>query len=460
MSMRNSPPILAMLALAGCALAPAYSPPTMPLPTSLGQDAARWPDVDWWRGFGNEELAVLIAEAQANNTDIAAAAARVDQAGAGLRIARAPLLPAINLSGNALHQGANSSSGASSGSYAYAELGASWEADLWGRLRAQARLAHAALAASRFDAEAVRLGVAAQVAETWLTAVELRERHAIAVDNLANARTLLSQASARLRAGEALAGDVAAQRAVVAEAEAQIAAFDRADAAALASLAILLGRPAQGFAIAAVSLDAIVPPAIARPGLPAELLARRPDIAAAAAALTAAGADVQAARAAMLPKISLSATGGGQIGTGPSEALYNLVAGLTQPLFDHGALAGQRDLAMGILREREAEYRRVVLAALSDVERSLKAIGQLDREAAARVMAADEAARALAEVQARYRAGSEDMVAVLDAERTLFSARDARAAIRAERLRASVALYEALGGGWVDPTPHAAVYNP
>jgi len=439
---------LVALALAGCATAPPPPSPAVPLPVVLSAEATRWPDAEWWRGFDNDELTRLIGEAQADNTDIAIAAARIDQARASLRVARAPLLPAVDLSVDALHQGSNSSSGASSGSFAYAELAASWEADLWGRVRAQARSARASFVASRFDAEAVRLAVEAEVADGWLTTVALRQRRVVAEDNLTSARDLLAQAEARRRAGEALAGDVAAQHTVAAEAEAQVAALDRAETAALASLAVLLGRPAQGFAVRTISLDAIAAPPIASPGLPAELLARRPDVASAEAALAASGADVQAARAAMLPRIALSASGGGQVGAGPSEALYNLIAGLAQPLFDHGALAGQRDLAVGVRRERAADYRKAVLAALGDVERTLKACRQLDREVSARTVAADEAARALAEVRTRYRAGSEDMVAVLDAERTLFAARDALAAIRAERLRAFVALYAALGGGW------------
>lgn len=446
--MHRFPLSLALLALTACSTTQEAPAPAMALPASLADGEVLWPDAAWWRGFGSEELDGLVAQALGQNADIAAAMARIDQAGAGLRIARAPQIPAVSLSGQGLRQGANSSSGASSGNFAYAEVAASWEADLWGRLRAQARSARASLAASRADAQAVRLSIAMQVTQGWLTLVELRERQAIARQDLDAAQALLGQTQALLNAGEALPGEVAAQRAVVAQVQAQIAALGRAENEVRVSLAMLLGRPAQGFTVQAESLKSIAMPALPRPGLPADLLARRPDVAYAEAALAASGADVAAARAAMLPRITLSASGGGQLGTGPSEALYTLMAGLAQPLFDHGALAGQRDLAIARRAEREADYRKAVLTALGDVERCLKAMGQLDREVAARQEAADQAQSALDQAKLRYAAGKEDISATLLAQRTLFAARDTLASARAQHLRAVVDLDAALGGGW------------
>ncbi|WP_206245057.1 efflux transporter outer membrane subunit [Novosphingobium terrae] len=451
--MRRFPLSLALLALSACSTTQEAPPPAMALPVSLGtpglaETEAYWPDAEWWHGFGSEELDGLVAQALDENTDIAAAMARIDQARGALRIARAPQLPAVNLSAQGLRQGANSSSGASSGNFAYAEVAASWEADLWGRLRAQARSARASLAVSRFDAQAVRLSVAAQVVQGWLTLMELRERQALARADLEAAQGLLAQTRALLKTGEALPGDVAAQRALVAQVEAQMAALERAENEARVSLAILLGRPAQGFAVRGAGLEAITMPTLPHPGLPAQLLTRRPDVAAAEAALAASGADVAAARAAMLPRITLSASGGGQVGTGPSEALYTLMAGLAQPLFDHGALAGQRDSAIARRREREADYRKAVLTALGDVERSLKATRQFDREVAARQEAAEQAQSAVDQAKLRYTAGKEDITAILAAQRTLFAARDALASARAEQLREVVALDAALGGGW------------
>lgn len=443
--------VLGAVLLAGCSATPEPPPAAMALPATLAEGEARWPEADWWRGFGNTELTALIAQAEANNTDLAAAAARIDQARAALRVARAPELPALTLSANAMRQGANTSSGAASGNYAYAEAAASWEVDLWGRLRAQARGARASLAASRFDAQALRLSIAAQVARGWLSVLALRERQAIAARDLASARELLAQAEARQSAGEALPGDVAAQRAVVAQVRAQSAALERAQTAALTALALLLGRPAQGFTIGTAGLSGVALPVLPGPGLTADLLARRPDVATAQALLAASGADVQAARAAMLPRITLSASGGGQAGTGPSEALYQLIAGLAQPVFDHGALAGQRDAAVARRAEREAGYRAAVLTALGDVERSLKATGQIAQEVAAGREAADQAELALIQIRRRYETGKEDRVALLDAQRTLFAARDMLAAARADQLGAAVDLFAALGGGWNSP---------
>jgi len=441
--------VLFTAALTACATANQPSRPPMVLPKSLAVDVeTQWPENGWWRAFGSPALSSLIEEARIGNADIAVALARVDQARANLRSARAPLLPSLDASGKALQQGTNSSSGASSGRYANAELVATWEADLWGRLRSKAQSARATLTATHHDQQAVLMAVDAQVATTWLTIGELRTRREIAEDNLVIARSLLAVMEAKRRVGVALASDVASQRTLVSQIEASIAELGRMESEAIAALAVLTGKPAQEMAVEVPGIERIVLPPISQPGLTAELLVRRPDVAAAEASLVAAGADVASARSAMLPRITLSAGGGGQVGAGPSEALYQLIAGLTAPLFDNGNLAAQRDLATGIWRERVASYRKAVLGALADTERCLKAIAYIDQEVVARRTATEQAQQSFSEVQTRYVAGKEDRLAVLNAQRVMYDAQDSLAIATAERLRASVALYEALGGGW------------
>ncbi len=452
---------LMSIALAGCAYNPSSDRPSVDLPATLAtapvSAAAPWPDAAWWRGFNSTELDRLIGEAQTRNQDLAAAVARIHQQAALARVAGAPVLPSLGISADAVHQSSNGSNGGASGTFADATLTASYELDLWGVNSAAFAAAKASLAASRFDREAVTLSVTAAVADSYFQLLSARERLAIGRENLANARAVLNQVEARARAGSALARDEAEQRALVATQKAAIPPLEQAETEALASLALLLDRPAQNFTVAGGSLDAIVAPPV-EPGLPSELLTRRPDIATAEAQLAAASANVAAARAAMLPKIDLTGAGGILSAAvsgagGGTNFLYTLAAGLTQPIFDNGALAGQRDYAIGRREELVAQYRRAVAAAFADVQRALQAIDHLTRQQIAQRRAVDQSRRAFALDQTQYRAGAEDLLSVLDTQRVLFSAEDQLAQIRLARLQAVVGLYKALGGGWKQGDP-------
>jgi NodT family efflux transporter outer membrane factor (OMF) lipoprotein len=221
----------------------------------------------------------------------------------------------------------------------------------------------------------------------------------------------------------------------------------------LYALAILLGRPPEGFDAAGANVTAVVVPGVS-PGLPAELLARRPDLRSAEAQLAAANANVAVARAALLPGITLTGSAGLASGmlinflSAPAAAL-SLGASLMQPIFDGGRLRAQVDTATSRERELVENYRRAVLAALADVESTLAAGGRtLDQEVLqAQVVQQGRISLRLAEV--RYREGADDLLTLLDAQRTLFQAEDQLAQVRLARLQASIALYKALGGGWV-----------
>lgn len=405
-SRRSAAGIPLAMALAGCAGAPAHlgtAPPVDVLAADgplavgvLGESHAgvRWPQAEWWREYGSAELDGLTADALRANTDLLMALGRVEQARGRARSAGALLLPAVGIEASAMR---------SDGAAAVvmerwgAELSLAYEADLWGRYRAGRDAARFALLASRFDHDAARLMVTGEEGEL----------------------AVLGQAEGELRA----------------------------------ALALLVGRPAQGFAVAGQGLDAIARLPAVVPGLSSELLLRRPDIASAEAALVASRADVRAARAAMLPSISLTAGRGVEGGTGPSAAFYNLLAGLTQPLLDHGRLAGQRDTADGLRIEREGAYRKAVLQAFSEVERDLAALTSLDRARAALQVQVDEAARASAAADARFRAGVDEIIVSLDAQRTLYAARARLAQVRGDVLAATIALQRTLGGGWSRSQP-------
>lgn len=441
--------------LIGCADRPPRPPP-IPLPASLtgarAGGAAIWPDPRWWRGFGSAELDSLETEARARNPDLAAAAARVSQAAALARIARAPLLPSAALDADVVRQSANGSTGALSGTYTDATLSASYEIDFWDRDRALAASARASWQASRYARQTVALTLAASVADDYFELLGARDRLQLARESLDNARDVLRQVEARAQAGAALASDVAAQHALLATEQANVAAVTREASGALTALAVLLEQPAQTFTVGARALGSLSLPPVS-PGLPAVLLTRRPDIAAAQAQLAAANANVTAARTALLPQITLEGTAGLQTAAeaglpGATGSLYTLAAGLTQPIFDHGALAGARDYAVAEREEILMHYRSSVVAAFADVQRALTARTTLAEERAAQETAVHEAHRALQLLTAQYRAGAEDLLDVLDAERTELGAREALSRVELAQLQAEVALFAALGGGW------------
>ena len=438
---------LGLVLLSGCAAhdraAPMTALPAMQPALATGE--AAWPDSAWWSDYGSAELDRLVSEAHAANTDIAMALGRVEQARGRARSAGALLLPAVQLEGSATR-----SDGAASVVTERwgGQLTASYEVDLWGRYRAGRDAARFALLASRFDHDATRLMITGEVVRNYAALMTVRERQAISRLNLDAARRLLARVEAMDRVGLALAGDLAAQRALVAGEEADLATLGQAEGELVAALALLVGRQAQGFTVAGQGLAAIAREPKVVPGLSSDLLLRRPDIASAEAALASASADVRAARAAMLPSITLTAARGVEGGSGPSSAFYNLLAGLTQPILDHGRLAGERDTARGLRSEREAAYRKAVLQAFSEVERDLTAVASLGQAVAALERQVSEATRASAAADARYRAGVDEIIGSLDAQRTLYAARDRLAQARGNRLASMISLQQVLGGGW------------
>jgi outer membrane protein TolC len=191
------------------------------------------------------------------------------------------------------------------------------------------------------------------------------------------------------------------------------------------------------------------------PLLPAAVLVRRPDIAAAEAQLAAANADVAAARAALLPSIQLTGSAGlasnALLSLGSPTTIYSLAASLLQPIFDGGRLRGQVDFTKSRERELVEAYRRAILAALTDVENALVAANRTAEQEALQAQARDGAQRTLRLAEIRYREGVDDLLSVLDAQRTLFNSQDLLAQIRFARLASSVSLFRALGGGWEAP---------
>ncbi|WP_322013230.1 TolC family protein [Paraburkholderia sp. J12] len=414
---------------------------------------------DWWTAFGNNELDGLVQQARMNSFDVAAAIARVKQAQANAKIAGAALLPNVKGFADASRQGGLLVNDSELAGTSF-DLGllASYELDFWGRNRALRDAALANVSASRFDRDTVALTVSADTVNAWLQTVAFRERTAIARQNLETATQILETVESRLRAGAVTQLDVAQQRAAVAAQRRALEASVQQANDSLTTLAVLLGRPVSQMQLETTSLDALQVPDIAA-GVPSEVLVQRPDLARAEAQLAAANANIAAARAAMLPSLTLNATAGfgsERIHTIFDNSLYSVAAGLSAPIFNAGSLAAGRDLAIAQQEELLAAYRAAIVAAFGDVDRSLNAIHGVDAQVAAQGEERDEARRALRLAQSRYQAGAETLTTVLDAQQTLFAAEDEGVQLRLARLQGAVSLYRALGGGWTRELPQSA----
>jgi outer membrane protein, multidrug efflux system len=459
------------LALAGCGIGSGVSRPALNLPAGFRATpaAARtiWPTQGWWRGFRSPVLDQLIAAAEAHNFDIAAAIARVRQADAQVRIAGASLLPALNgTAGASLTQeglGSRSFSvpgrGGGSGSITLHQyslgLNVAYEADFWGRYRAGRRAAIATAAFSRFDVETVALTIQTNVAQTWFTALSLVDRLDVARRNLASAEQSLAVIEGRLAAGTATALERDQQAALVAAERANIPALRSQLEQQLIGLGILTGRPPEAITVRPGTLTALALPVVS-PGLPSELLRRRPDVAAAEAQLLAARFDITAARAAFFPSVALT----GQRGYSntalsnlltPGGLIATLATSLTQPIFDSGALRGQLEQSKGRYAELLADYGKSVVQAFTDVEDALTAWRYASEQEILQRQAVETARRAEAAARAQIAAGTADVTTLLTTETALFTDEDTLVQIRLSRVLALLNLYKAMGGGWVAP---------
>jgi NodT family efflux transporter outer membrane factor (OMF) lipoprotein len=420
------------------------TPPAKPL----------WPARDWWRNFASDELDSLMAKAQSDNLDLAAAQARLLQADAQARIAGASLLPNISLSADAGRSFTFIPNTKQFDANAFAAtLGASYELDFWGANRDALTAAEALRHASDADRATVALSVTAGTAEAYFQLLSARDRLAIAQLNLSNADAVYAVTASRVRNGVASPLEEAQQLATLAGQRAVIPAQEQNELQARASLATLIGVPPEGFTVTVQDLNGIAEPEVA-PDLTSELLARRPDIVSAEQNLRAAHADVAAARAAFFPAITLTGSGGvqsaalSQLFSGGGVAL--LGAGLVQTVFDGGRLIAQSDAAKAREQELLADYRKAVIAAFSDVETALGNVAYLKEEDEQQAEQLKQLQRAFDIANARYREGVEDYLSVLDAQRSLYTARDSYAQVKLQRLEGIVTLYRALGGGWRD----------
>ncbi|MFC3607822.1 efflux transporter outer membrane subunit [Stutzerimonas tarimensis] len=454
-------PLLTLIAsavlLAGCNLTPHYQAPDTARPAEWehAPGLAEWPAADWWRGFSSAELESLIARAQANNLDLATAISRVRQADLQARIAGRPLLPAVSasLGGNRAFAADNNGGGESSRYSAGLSVG--YEADLWGGNRASLRASELAALATAHDRDTVALTVTSAVATSYFRVLELRERLRIAEDNLANAERIFAVVDARVRLGAGTALDRVQQQTLIEQRRAAIPGLRQQMLTAENALAILLGEAPQGFArdVTEQSLATLTTPLLQAGGLPSELLLRRPDLRRAETGLLGANADIGAARAALFPSLSLNASSGYDADLfanlfNAGNLAHSVGASLLQPIFNGGALRNQVRLSEERYLELADNYRLTVLTAFQEVEDALIAVreGELQLTSQGRVL--ENAERAFRLAEAQYRAGAADILTVLSAQESFFSARDSLLQSTSTQLQNQVQLYRVLGGGF------------
>jgi NodT family efflux transporter outer membrane factor (OMF) lipoprotein len=437
------------------------------MPASFEQRASAtaplWPSQTWWVGFGDPQLNALIARAQSDNLDIYQAAARLRQADARARAAGAALLPTVNATATSTtfygHTGSASDHETDYG----VSVGISYDLDFWGKNRDIVNAARAAQRASDADRATVALGVTASVAASYFQLLSLRDRIDIARANLGASEAVLRVIQRRVDAGYAANADLTQQRALVAAQRAIIPALEQQALEARTALALLLGVEPEGFEIAPTHLDQLSAPEV-RPGLPSELLTRRPDIVRAESELLAAHADLSVARKAFLPDLSLTANGGvaypalaAAVDTLPGFGLaVNGGATLIQTIFDGGARHARIEESSAHEQELLAAYRAAVIASFSDVENALgdtAHLGQQEAEIQSQVV---ESERVLRSAQRKYTAGAADFLVVTDAQRSLYAARDQLADTHRAYLTSVVTLFKALGGGWTEPADAAS----
>jgi len=444
------------LVCACAAVAPSQmTPATLAIPAAWsGADAAPAPGAaslaDWWQRFDDPLLTQLVTEALRANTSVQSAQAALRQARAQQDLARAALFPSLGGSVSAQRN----TGGGSSGNDFQAGLDAAWELDIFGANRSALHARAAEVRASAASLGDVQVSIAAEVALDYVALRGAQARLAIARANLESQAETLQISQWRLQAGLGTSLDSEQARAAVEQTRAQLPALQTGIDQSSHILAVLTGQPPAALSTLLAAVRPVPQaPADLSLGIPAETLRRRADVRAAEHQVSAAVARVAQAQALRAPNFHL----GGSLGltaptmsalTGGSSFVSALLASITVPLFEGGALVAQVHVQQAVLDQARLQYRAAVLAALTDVEDALAAL-RGDRERLVRLQQAAEAAgNAFLMARQRYSSGLVDFQTVLDTQRTQLSTQESVAIAAADVSADNVRLYKALGGGW------------
>ena len=475
--------LLPVLLVAGCTVGPNYAPPKPDVPPAfVGAALPKTGDADlaqWWKTYRDPELDRLVAIALADSLDIRTAASRIRQSRTQETVARARGLPSIDATANAnriqfsknaglssltsLFGGGSAGGGAGAGGIAppgggittYAVgFDASWELDIFGGASRSLEGARARTEAALWNGRDAGVSLVAEVADAYLQLRLAQHREDVARAEIARQKRSLELLGDTARVGLVPEGDTARQRAQLATAQATLDPIVAEQAIQIHALAVLLAKSpdAMFVELSARRPDLPAPPAVP-PGLPSELLRRRPDIRAAERNLAAATADIGVAVADLYPRFNLTgmaellSTSLANLFTGDSLQLTGM-GGITFPLLDFGRrraeVASRREAA----GQAYLDYQRTVLSALRDVEDALVRVASEQRRNETLKGGAKDADDAVKSVGARYATGLVDLTAVLDAQQAALNQRDQLAQSEGMLRRDIVSLYKALGGGW------------
>ncbi|HEY8966684.1 MAG TPA: efflux transporter outer membrane subunit, partial [Candidatus Methylacidiphilales bacterium] len=471
--------ILALIFLSGCAVGPDYkradlgngndvpasfsestSSPDVKGPVAAAKTAApadALPKGAWWTVFNDAVLNDLEAQTAAGNQDLKAAVARVDQARAVTKTAKSFLLPTVTAdgSGTLFRQPDNLSTTAPGlqSNVVSATGDLDYEVDLWGRVRRSVESATASYQANVADFEAVRLALHAEVAQDYFTLRAADGEIAILDSAIDLRRQSLDLIKARFQAGASNDLDVARAETEYATAKAALFAVRQQRAELEHGLAVLAGKPVEGFHVAVSPLTGL-PPAIPA-GVPSELLERRPDVAEAERRMAAANAQIGVAKAAFFPTVKLTGAAGFQsVDLGSlvnwSSRMWSVGPSLSLPIFEGGRNNAELARSKAAYEETVAVYRKQVLGSFRDVEDSLSGLRNLAGQAEAQAAAVDSSKRSTSLSDLRYRNGTATYLDVIDSERTSLDTQRAAIQVLGQRYVASVRLIKALGGGWSD----------
>ena len=501
--------IALVAAVPACTVGPDYSAPDLFSPASWFSSSAKAStvsleasmpvaeplDAEWWRGFGDPMLTELVRRAAAGNLDVQAATARLAQSRAQRGITAADQYPTVNGNGSytrekpsskgaisALGGGAGGAAGGAAGGGATQSNGlggrqggfpsgggipafdlfqggfdATWELDLWGRVRRAVESADASLQASREARRASLLSTVAEVARDYMQLRGIQDTLRITRTNLASSQESARLTGERARGGLATDLDVANARAQVEATGAGIPQLEQQEAQMVNAISLLLGQPPGS--LPELATPAGVPPVPPRVpiGLPSELARRRPDIRQAEAQLRAATAQIGVAEADFYPRITLSGSFALQAtqlkDLGLPARTFGFGPSLSIPIFDGRRIRRTVELRTAQQQEAALTYQKAVLQAFTDVDNALIAYGAEQRRQVRLTEQVAQARRALGLAQSRYRQGVSDFLEVLTAQRTVLQAEQQQADSRATISGNLVALYKALGGGWEGTYP-------
>lgn len=445
--------LIAMAMLAGCAgprpSAPSTAAVTPPAAWRGNLGAGAEITASWWQSFGDPVLSRIVTTALANNVDVAIAAARVEEARGHFRLVDGQLLPSIGVGVAARRERFLDAFG--QGTYQTgerAELGISYDLDLFGQLRNTSEAARAAVLATEAAHDNVLLAVVSSAAGGYIALRALDARLVVLNETLVARASSLRIAQRRAQAGYAAQLELDQADAEYRATEQQIPIIELAIARQENALSLLLGDNPRAIE-RGLALSALTSPPV--PGaLPAALLRRRPDITQAEQQIVAADRSLDAARASFMPSIGLSATGGAVDSTliGDPIRIFSIGGSILAPIYQGGRLRAQADVAAARRDQAAFAYRKLALNAFREVEDALAALQRTSEQERALHQQRDALARALARASNQYRAGYSSYLEQLDAQRGLLSADLSLVQVSADHLSAAVSLFQALGGGW------------